>query len=185
MPSPPQMTRSCQIWATRTGFTAVSATWPTVRCWTAASPLMLQARRTMTSGRGAPTASPSRPPPSPLCPATPRSSTTWASTWTVWWRKGVRAAWGRPWGQWQGAPPQTSLQAAVRDTPTSPPAPPHGWTRWTIPSFESRTRQTISVGIQRNRLTRLFTFLSITLQDWHVLWLWVKSKKEEKRRDVT
>lgn len=41
----------------------------------------------------------------------------------------------------------------------------------------------IALGIRYNRLTRLFTFLSITLQDWCVLWFWVKRRR--KRRSVT
>lgn len=118
------------------GFTGASATWPTTRCWTAASLLMQRGNRTTTSEREAPMVSLSRPPRSPLCPATPLFSTIWASTWTVWWCRVGPAVWDRPWGRWREARPQTSPQAAVRDTPTSPLAPPHGWTRWTIPSFD-------------------------------------------------
>lgn len=137
MLSPPQMTRSCQTSGTLMGFTAASVTWPTVQCWTAASPSTLRDSPTTTSEQEAPTVSLSRPPPSPLCPATLLSSTTWASTWTVWWCRVDPAVWDRPSGPWQGARPQTSPRAAVRDTPTSPPAPPRGWTRWTTPSFDS------------------------------------------------
>lgn len=81
-------------------------------------------------------ASRSRPPPSPRCPATPHCSTTWASAWTVWWRRADTAGWDRPSEPWRGARPLTSPQAAVQDTPTSPPARPRGWTRWTTPSFD-------------------------------------------------
>lgn len=138
--SPPQMIRSSQISATPMGFMGVSVTCPTVRCWTVASLSMQRDNPTTTSEQAAPMVSLSRPPPSLLCPATPLSSTTWASAWTVSWCRVGRAAWDRPWEPWLAVQPQTSPQAAVQDTLTSPPALPHGWTKWTIPSFESCRR---------------------------------------------
>lgn len=137
MLSPPQTTRSCLISATLTGCMGASVTWLTAPSWMAASLSMQQDSPTMTSEQAVPTVYPSRPPLLPLCPVTPLSSTIWASTWTVWWRRVAQVAWVRPWGPWQEVQHQTCPQAAVRDTPTSPPAPPHGWMRWTIPSFES------------------------------------------------
>lgn len=138
--SPPQTTRSCPISGTPTGFTGAWATWAAARCWTVASPSTRQGSPTTTFAQGALTVSLSRPPLSPLCRATPRSSTTWPLAWTVWWCRAEPVVWDRPWGQWPAVRRQIFPQAAVRDTPTFPPAPPRGWTRWTIPSSESGRR---------------------------------------------
>lgn len=174
------MTRSCLSSGTPTGFTGAWVMWPAARCWTAASPSTHQGSPTTTSERGAPTVSLSRPPLSPLCRATPRSLTTWALAWTVWWCRADPVVWDRPWGQWQAVRRQIFPQAAVQDTLTFPPAPPRGWMRWTIPSSESGRRTKISLRTWLNRCWRLSTFVSISQTSVGV----VKSREETRRVTV-